>query len=320
VHELIHAAETFFDNLAAVDWAALGVAILLLVARLAARATAWRSILAASYPERRVPWWGVCGSYVAGVGVNAIVPARGGDVLKLVLVKRRIADSSYATLAPTLLVETVFDAVVASVLLGWALSLGVFPGLHTLPHLPSIDWHWPLRHPRSATAIGLVWAIVLALLAVIGARRVRDFRAHIRQGFAIMRRPRLLFTGVISWQAASWVMRAASVYFFLRAFHVPATARNAALVLAVQSLSTLLPFTPGGVGTQQGFLVYVFRNTHIPETSLLSFSVGMYITVTVVNVALGFLAIAIMLRTVRWRQAVLPEKDKVYARGPRDAH
>ena len=67
---------------------------------------------------------------------------------------------------------------------------------------------------------------------------------------------------------------------------MPATLHNALLVLVVQSLSTLFPFTPGGVGTQQGLLVYVFdrAGTGIAGALLLSFSVGMYIAVTIENV------------------------------------
>lgn len=316
MHELFHAIRVFFDDLAAVGWTALGIAVLLHVLRLCARVVAWRAILAAAYPGKRVPLGGAFGAYVAGVGVNSVIPARGGDLLKLVLVKRRIADSSHATLAPTLLVETLFDTAVAGALVGWALTQGVFPSLHALPKLPTIDWHWPLQHPKTALFVGLVWATVIALLIVIGVHRVREFRQRFRQGFAILGQPRRFLTGVVAWQSASWLFRAGSVYFFLEAFHVPATARNTMLVLAVQSISTLLPFSPGGIGTQQGFIVYVFRNTDISKSVLLSFSVGMQIATTVVNVALGFAAIAIMLRTVRWRQAILPEKENAYARGP----
>jgi uncharacterized membrane protein YbhN (UPF0104 family) len=313
VRELIDALETFFDHLAAVGWTALGIAVLLQVLRLGARSIAWRSILVAAYPGTRVPRWGVFGSYVAGVGVNAVVPARGGDVVKLVLVKRTIEGSSYATLAPTLLLETVFDMFVAAGLLGWALTLGAFPSLSSLPKLPTIDWHWPLHHPGTAAVIATVWIVVIGLLIAIGVHRVRNFRARVEQGFSILRTPRRFVTGVISWQALSWVLRVGSIYFFLRAFHVPATAENAVLVLAVQSISTVLPFTPGGVGTQQGFLAYVFRNSPISQATLLSFSVGMYVTVTVVNAALGFAAIALMLGTVRWRRHVLLEKEKARA-------
>ena len=316
MHELFHAIGVFFGDLADVGWIALGIALFLQFLRLSARVVAWRTILVASYPDRRVPFTGVFGSYLAGVGVNSILPARSGDLLKLVLVKRRIADSSYATLTPTLVVETLFDTVVAGVIVGWALTQSVFPSLHALPDVPAIDWHWPLQHPGTATIIALVWVTVIALLIVIGIRRVRDFRQRFRQGFAILRQPRLYLTGVVSWQAASWLFRAGAVYFFMRAFHVPATAHNVLLVLAVQSLATLLPFSPGGIGTQQGFIVYVFRGTGIPSSALLSFSVGMQIATTVFNVAIGFTAIAVMMRTVRWRQAIMPEKEQVYARGP----
>jgi uncharacterized membrane protein YbhN (UPF0104 family) len=123
---------------------------------------------------------------------------------------------------------------------------------------------------------------------------------------------------VVTWQSASWAFRFASVYFFLEAFRVPATFHNALLVLVVQSLSTLFPFTPGGVGTQQGLLVYVFDHagSGISGSLLLSFSVGMYIATTILNVVVGFGALFFMLGTLRWRRLVVPKEEKAYARGP----
>ena len=313
--ELLDAAETFFSHLASVDWAALGLALAMHGLRLATRTFAWRNIIAAAYPGTRVGWWSVFGSYVAGVGVNSVVPARGGDVLKLVLVKRRVEGSTYPTLTATLLVETVFDALVGAAVLGWALTLGVFPSV-SAPSLPQVDWHWPLEHPKAAIVIAVVWAVVIVLLAVIGVRRARAFWQRVREGLTILRQPRRFLLGVVTWQACSWVLRVAGVYWFLEAFGIPATFRNAMLVVAVQSLSTLFPFTPGGVGTQQGFLVYVFRASGIDRTALLSFSVGMHIALTVANLLAGLLAIAIMLRTFRWRRAVAADQEEAYARDP----
>ena len=129
-----------------------------------------------------------------------------------------------------------------------------------------------------------------------------------RHGFAILYEPRRYFTQVVSWQALSWVFRIAGVWFFLDAFDVPTTARNVMIVLAVQSLSTLLPFTPGGVGTQQGFLLYAFRDTTVGRASLVSFSVGMYVATTVVNVVAGLVALLLIARTIRWKQLIAPEK------------
>ena len=84
------------------------------LARLVARSLAWRNILAASFPGARIRRLDIFGAYVAGVGLNSVAPARAGDVLKLVLTKRRVEGSNYATLTPTLLVETLFDTVVAA--------------------------------------------------------------------------------------------------------------------------------------------------------------------------------------------------------------
>lgn len=303
--------QTFFQELADVEWTPLAIACGLQVARLFFRSVAWRAIIAAAYPETRVPLGHVTGAYFAGVGVNAITPARAGDVVKLVLVKHEVRGTTYTTLAPTLLVETIFDMVVASVILLWALFAGVLPAFDAIGDLPSIDWTWPIDHPRPALVVAAVWLTVIVLLVVIWSRRVKDFKEQVRHGFAILYEPRRYITQVVSWQALSWVCRIAGVWFFLDAFDVPATARNVMIVLAVQSLSTLLPFTPGGVGTQQGFLVYAFRDTTVGRASLVSFSVGMYVATTVVNVVAGLIALLLIARTLRWKQLVAPEQAAI---------
>ena len=318
MHRIIDAGDTFFHHLADVRWLPLAIALGFHLARLLARTPAWRSIIRASYPELRVPRRTVLGAYLAGVGVNAIVPARGGDLLKLYLVKHRVEDTSYPTLGATLIVETLFDSVVAGGILIWALTIGVLPSLSVLPHLPQVDWSWPLRHKQEAAIIGGVWLAVLILFIVIAIKRVRAFKERVRQGFAILGDRARFARQVLTWQAASWGFRFASVYFFLEAFRVPATLHNALLVLVVQSLSTLLPFTPGGVGTQQGLLFYVFdrAGTGIAGSLLLSFSVGMYIATTILNLVVGFAALFLMMRTLRWRRVVVPEDEEAYARGP----
>jgi uncharacterized membrane protein YbhN (UPF0104 family) len=318
VGKIIDAAGTFFHHLADVHWLPLGIALALHLVRLLSRAPAWRNIIRAAYPELKIPRRSVLGAYLAGVGVNALVPARGGDLLRLFLIRNRVEETSYPTLGATVIVETLFDSIIAGGILVWALTIGVLPGLDVLPHLPQVDWSWPLRHKREAAIIGAVWLAVLILFVVIATKRVRKFKEHVRQGFAILGNRWRFVSQVVTWQAASWGFRLASVYFFLEAFRVPSTLHNALLVLVVQSLSTLFPFTPGGVGTQQGLLVYVFdrAGTGIAGTLLLSFSVGMYVAMTILNVVLGFGALFLMLGTIRWRRVVAPDEEKAYARGP----
>jgi uncharacterized membrane protein YbhN (UPF0104 family) len=271
-----------------------------------ARTRAWRNILAAAFPGAVVRWRSVFGAYAAGAAVNAVLPARGGDVLKLYLVKQRIADSRYPTLVATLVVDTLFDFVASATLLAWALVLGVLPGLDVLGRLRSIDWSWAERDPRLAL---IVAGVVLAGLVAgwfLARRRIEDFAEQLRSGGAILRRPRLYARSVVSWQALDWGCRLATIYFLLRAFHLPATLHTALLVQVAQSLSTLVPLTPGGIGTEQGLLVYIFSGK-AAKAAVLSFSVGMKVTLMSVNIVIGVAAIGVMLRTLRWRQ-VLAER------------
>ena len=79
------------------------------------------------------------------------------------------------------------------------------------------------------------------------------------------------------------------------------TCENALLVQVSAGLASLLPISPSGIGTEQAFLLYLLRD-QASRTALLAFSVGMRITLIVVNMALGFAALFITLRTVHWRQ------------------
>src|SRR6185312_7114975 len=95
VHGFWYATITFADQLSEVGFGALLIAIGFQVGNLVLRATAWRNILIAALPGRRVRWRTVTGAYLAGAGVNAVVPARGGDVMKLFLVHRSVPESPY---------------------------------------------------------------------------------------------------------------------------------------------------------------------------------------------------------------------------------
>ena len=301
--EFFRAVEVFFDHLTAVHWGALGVAVVFHVLRTTVRTFAWRNILRAAFPESRVRRRTVFCAYVAGVGVNSIVPARGGDAVKLYIARHGIKGSNYATLTSSLVVETLFDFFVALALFVWALQLGVLPSLDVLPRLPEVDWTWALRHPRAGAALALTVAVLVAVGTIWSTRRIAALKERLARGFAILGDRRTYLTEVVSWQALAWVFRFTAVWWFLKAFGIPATVENALLVLVVQSLATLLPFSHGGAGTQQGLTAYVLRGK-ASTTALLSFSVGMTLVTTAVNVLLGFGAIFLTLGTLRWRRHV----------------
>jgi len=301
MHAVVRAVEALVDEVAAIRWEFVALAALAHIAKILARTRAWRNILAAALPDSSVRWRTVLGAYAAAIGVNALIPARSGDVLKLFLVKRGIPEAPYPTLVATLLVEALFDFAAATTLFIWALTLGVLPGIDILGFLPQVDWLWLFQHPRAALA-----ASIAALVAGFGtglwaSRRISAFRARVASGFSILRSPRAYARGVLPWELLDWGLRLTTIYFMLRAFGLPATFHNGLLVQTAQSLSTLLPLTPAGIGTEQALLAYVFAGI-APAADVLSFSVGLKLTIIAVNVSAGALALLLTLRTLRWRR------------------
>ncbi len=297
-----HAVGVFFHHLAAVHWQFLGLAIACHIVKLLFRSVAWCNIVRAAYPTDRLKYRTALGAYVAGVGVNSIVPARGGDVVKMYLVKHRLQDATYVTLAPTLIVETLFDFFTAGALIAWALATGVLPTHQLYSRIPAVDWKFFLRHER-ATTIALAILLAVAVVGFVWARRrYAEFRAHVRQGFAILGNRRRFMVAVIVPQAISWFLRIASLFFFLRAFGVTANLHNALLAQVVDSLATLFPATPGGAGTKQGLTEFLFRGRGVSHTLLLAFSVGMNIALVVVNLLMGLIAMALTARTLSFKR------------------
>ncbi len=306
---VLDAIQAFWDTLAAVQLLPLALGIACHVVKLACTSRAWRNVLVAAYPAERVRWRPIFAAYAAGVGVNAIFPARAGDVVRLYLAHRAIPGATYTTLLASTLVLTIVDFTLALGLFGWALTQGVLPGLDVLPSLPSFDFAWFLRHPLVSE---FLLALVVVGLVVAGLwvhKRVRELRERVAQAFTVVRTPARYLRTVVFWQLCDWALRLATIWFFLDAFGIEQSLRNVLLVQATASLATLVPVSPGGIGTEQAFLVYVLRG-QAARTTLLAFSVGMKLTLTAVNVVVGFTAILATLRTLRFRQATAPAADQ----------
>ena len=108
-HRFLNAAEAFFENIADIAWGYLAAALLLSLALQLARAHGWANALRAAYPGSRVSETGIAASFLVGAGMNGILPARGGDALKIVLAKRSVERSSYPTIVSSFAVLAPFD-------------------------------------------------------------------------------------------------------------------------------------------------------------------------------------------------------------------
>jgi uncharacterized membrane protein YbhN (UPF0104 family) len=303
MQQVLDAVEAFYDRLSTVDYQPLLLAATAHVLKILATSRAWRNVIAAAYPAERVPWRSVLAAYGAGVGVNAIVPARGGDVLRLYLVHRAVPATTYTTLASTLVVMSLFDLAMSGVFLGYALSLGVFPSFDALPNLPAFEFGWLVDN--DLVLFGVVGGLMVLsfALGVWASTHIRNFWGRIAQAFTVLRRPAGYLRTVALWQAVDWSLRLVTIWFVLDAFDIDQTVQNVLLVQVTQSLATTVPLTPGGVGTEQALLFYVFRG-EAPRSQLLAFGVGFKILVSAVNVTIGAICLAATLRTVRFRRAI----------------
>jgi uncharacterized membrane protein YbhN (UPF0104 family) len=303
VRSVFNAIEAFFEGFAGISWVPLVLAVACHLCRIAARSRAWRNVIAAAYPDTDVQWRQVFGGYAAGIGANALLPGRGGDLLRLYIVKHRVEGSTYPTLASTMLADGIFDIFAASTLLLWALASGILPGSDVIPVLPGSDWLWVLQNPRQSLVIAGFFLAVGLVLVGLFYPRITAFWERVRQGLAILRTPRRYLREVALWDAVDWLFRITAIFFYLRAFGLPATAFNALVYQVASSLSTALPLTPGGIGTEQALLVYLFSDVS-SASKILSFSVGVKLITIAVNVTLGTAAVALMLGSVRWRHRV----------------
>jgi hypothetical protein len=73
-------------------------------------------------------------------------------------------------------------------------------------------------------------------------------------------------------------------------------------VMSVQTVSTLLPLTPGGAGAQQALLVATLVGPG--PIAVLTYSVGQQIAIAAWTVVLGALALIFVFRTTDWRRLI----------------
>ena len=307
-NSFFNSAAEFFRHLSEVHWTSFGIALLCLLAMQLSRAWAWRNVLRAAYPAQRIAFLPLGAAYLAGAGINAIVPAHAGDVTKVFLVKRQIPDSSYPAVTSSFLVQTVFDTSVGVLVLLYAITQGLLPPLPRIPDLPAFEISFWASHPKTL-AIAIVATLAAIAIAIFFlAHRVRRFWARVRQGLVILSQPRRYLRQVAAWQGLGWLFRFAAFWFFLEAFGIGGSIGNVMLVMSVQAIANIVPFTPGGAGAQQALLVATLKGPS--RTAVISFSVGTQIAMAAWSVVLGFAAILLVFRTSDWRGLIRQAQEE----------
>ena len=268
---------------AAVGWLLLGV--LLHLANQVLRGRGWHAIVRSACGGGAAPRGrDTIAAWVAGAGAGGLVSARGGDAVRVLLLRRRMKDAGCPLLAGTLVAEGVGEIVVGVGVLGVALALGAGPQLGL----------------SATTAVALAGAIVAVLALLTLARRVPRLRrivAGVGRGCAPLRAPGAYARGVLPWQLASRACRLCSLGCFLAAFGVPVSLAAVLLVALAQGGGRLVPFAPASVGASVALLAASFgpvTGSAVAPELLSAFFIGTSTVLTVVGTAL---ALAICLRS-----------------------
>ncbi len=132
---------------------------------------------------------------------------------------------------------------------------------------------------------------------------MRAFWDRVRQGFTILQDRRRYFRQVWLVQLGGWGLRFTAFWFLLSAFNVGGSVKNVLLVLGVNAVAALVPFTPGGAGVQQALLVQVFAGTASGAT-VAAYSVGQQIAIGATTFACGFAAIVFIFRFRSFKEVV----------------
>jgi glycosyltransferase 2 family protein len=293
----------FGSGLAEVRWIPLLLGLASFAAYLTVRARASFNILRAAYPEERIRFRNIWGAYMAGYGFNAVVPARGGDIVRLFLTKSSVPHSSYPAVAAAFSIEFIFDLTIAVPVLAFAFTQGVFPKPPDFSKLPAFDLAFFAGNPRFTLFLLTVLAIAVLVAFALLSARVRAFWARVRQGLTIIFDRRRYVREVWLVQLGGWGLRFFAFWMLLEAFNVGGSVRNVLLVLGVNAVAALVPFTPGGAGVQQALLAKVFSGTAAGAT-VAAYSVGQQIAIAALTFGIGLFAVVQIFRFRSFKEVI----------------
>ena len=240
-----------WQNLRGASYAWLLPTVLAYFVTVGLRAWRWQLLI---NPLKRVAWRRLFGIVVLGYLGNNIYPFRIGEVLR-VLALHEWEDVPVSGALATLLVERVFDGLAVLALVFVSLPLLNLPGLQVQTLVVS----------ASVLFFGLLAVFVVLALQPERALRLVTWAAHrfvpgrwresvlgmsgrFLQGLAALRNWRGV-TAVLLISVLIWLVETAKYWFVMRAFPFEISFVALMLVNGVINLATILPSTPGFIGT-----------------------------------------------------------------------
>ncbi len=290
--------------LGSVNWPLFGVAVIVFLFSMVARAMSWRSLLDDQYPLVRV-----LAVLNEGYLINHVLPWRLGELGRAVLLAGGGNDSIMRVLS-SIMVERFYDMFFALIFLG--LMLPEAAGLEGLTQnavfiavilllavavlqmfIQRPDWMRSIlsRLPGPRARLLSLWEQMQ-----VGLIGLRDFRVFMRSS---------------GWMLLSWILAGIEYSLVLRAVIPGAPWRWAFFMLPVTLLGGAIPSTPGYLGVYEAAGVLALSIFGVPESQALATTLLLHGIVYILGSGFGLIALmsegetitSLSQRLLRWRRA-----------------
>jgi uncharacterized protein (TIRG00374 family) len=267
----------------------------------------WKYLLAgAGY---RVDKWKLFSTIAVGRGANNLLPARGGDLLRIESLRERQVPVFVS--AGTLFAERLLDGVVLSawimlgalmigeggpvLLTGIALSVATALGVF----LVRMAAHDPERTER------FVWRLTRFLPPRWHTRAARA-AAHFVEGLGAFKGRRRIFL-IFTTSVAMWLADVAMYYIVGRAYNIEIGVGGFFLLEGIGNLALAVPATAAGIGTFDYLTLVAAKGIDVPTDKATAFVITMHALTVLPVTLLGAALVRPAFPRLFRRQATLEE-------------
>ena len=280
-------------------WHALGASnywwlapsLIALAASVTLRIIRWQTLFR---PDRRPALGSLAKAALVGYFFNSILPARAGEITRIIALKR-YAGTSRAETTVTIVVERIFDVSSLVVLL-----------FVILPWLPHVSWLGPAAIVAFVCLVALVALIVFGRLASDCPRRIPGLSdetvgrliGNVVHGLATLGRPRQALAA-LCWTFLSWSVLGLSFWFLMIGFDLGLSPLAGLLVVIATGLAFIIPAAPAAVGVFEAAGLAVTSAYGIPRSQALAYVLVLHVLNFAPFILAGLLVLAVNPRRAR---------------------
>jgi len=231
------------------------------------RALRWDFLLR---PVKKVGYASLLTSTVVGFAGNMVLPARLGEIMRIIDLGRREKISKTATLA-TIVLERILDGLaIVGFMLGGIVSLGLLDSdLAAVVRVRQAIYLFLGVYGLVILGVGLLVVLPNKVLGLVGvllrplpagwAKKIQGLAGSLVEGLGLLRRPRLL-VWALAYTCLLWLINPLPFYLLALGVGHPVSVGAALFVQGLVCLAVALPSAPGYVGVIHAAITFAYAD------------------------------------------------------------